>query len=558
MTNAAAAPARQHARPMTADEKRVVVASSLGTIFEWYDFYLYGSLASIIAAQFFSNLAPAAAYVFALLAFAAGFAVRPLGALAFGRIGDLVGRKYTFLVTILIMGLSTFLVGLLPNYHAIGVTAPALLIALRLLQGLALGGEYGGAAIFVAEHAPQRRRGFYTSWIQTTATAGLLLSLVVIQLARTLLGEEEFQTWGWRLPFLLSFALLIVSVWIRLRLNESPAFRRMKAQGRGSRAPISEAFGRWGNAKIALIALFGGAAGQAVIWYTGQFYALFFLTQTLKVDSGAANLYMAAALAIGVPFFVLFGWLSDKVGRKPIILSGCLLAALLYMPIFKALTAVANPDLAAAQKSAPVAVIADPKTCAFQFNPTETADFLSSCDIAKARLAGLSVAYSIEAAPAGALARIRIGEREIASFEGETLEPATLAARRTAFDGEVGAAIEKAGYPQKADPAKINGPALLGLLVALVVLVAMAYGPIAAQLVELFPTRIRYTSMSLPYHIANGWFGGFLPTLAFAMVAATGDIYYGLWYPIAVAVMTLVVGLALTPETKDRDIYASD
>jgi hypothetical protein len=558
MTQAALAQADDRSRPMTAQEKRVVFAASAGTIFEWYDFFLYGSLAAIIAKHFFSNVNPTAGYIFALLAFAAGFAVRPLGAIVFGRLGDVVGRKYTFLITILIMGVSTFLVGLLPTFAAIGFTAPILLIVLRLLQGLALGGEYGGAAIYVAEHAPQRRRGYYTSWIQTTATLGLLLSLLVIMALRALIGEENFELYGWRFPFLLSFVLLVVSVWMRLQLNETPAFRQMKAQGRGSRAPVSEAFGKWGNARIALIALLGGTAGQAAVWYTGQFYALFFLTRILKVDGVTANLLIAGSLILGAPFFLFFGWLSDKVGRKPIILGGCLLAALLYFPIFHGLTVMANPALAHAQDTAPVTVIADPAQCSFQFDPIENAAFTSSCDLAKNVLANAAVSYSNVTAPAGSIARISIGGKEIASFDGTNLAKEQLAQKRAAFEAEVLAAIEAAGYPAAADPARINKPGVLGLLTLLVILVAMVYGPIAAQLVELFPTRIRYTSVSLPYHIGNGWFGGFLPPLAFAMVAASGNIYFGLWYPVCVALMTVVVGLVLVPETKDRNIYASD
>jgi MFS family permease len=558
MTQATLAPADSRSRPMTSQEKRVVFASSAGTIFEWYDFYLYGSLASIIAKNFFSNVNPTASYIFALLAFAAGFAVRPFGAVVFGRLGDLVGRKYTFLLTILIMGLSTFLVGLLPNFHAVGFAAPVLLVLLRLFQGLAIGGEYGGAAIFVGEHAPQRRRGYYTSWIQITAPLGLLLSLLVVLGFRTLLGEEDFEIYGWRFPFLFSFVLLVGSVWMRLQLSESPAFRQMKAQGRGSRAPVSEAFGQWGNARIALIALFGGTAGQAVVWYTGLFYAYFFLTQTLKVDTRHATLLMAGALILGAPFFVLFGWLSDRVGRKPIILGGCLLAALLYFPIFKALTYAANPALAQAQASAPVKVIADPTQCNFQFDPIENVAFTTPCDLAKNVLAGAAVSYSNEAAPAGAPARIVIGGKEITAFDGTKLDKDERAKKHAAFEAEVTAAISSAGYPLRADPAQVNKSAVLGLLTLLVILVAMVYGPIAAQLVELFPTRIRYTSLSLPYHIGNGWFGGFLPPLAFAMVAASGNMYFGLWYPVGVALMTFIIGLLLIPETKDRNIYSSD
>jgi MFS family permease len=559
MTQATMAPpVDSRSRPMTAQERRVVLASSAGTIFEWYDFYLYGSLASIIAKNFFSNVNPTAAYIFALLAFAAGFAVRPFGAMFFGRLGDLVGRKYTFLLTILIMGLSTFLVGLLPNYHAIGLTAPILLVLLRLAQGLALGGEYGGAAVFVGEHAPQRRRGYYTAWIQTTASLGLLLSLLVILFFRHLIGPEDFELYGWRFPFLVSFLLLVCSVWMRLQLSETPAFKQIKAQGRSSRQPLSEAFGQWRNGKIVLLALFGGTAGQAVVWYTSQFYALFFLTETLKVDATTANLLVAGALILGAPFFVIFGWLSDRVGRKPIILGGCLLAALLYFPVFKALTYAANPALAQAQAAAPVKVVADPKSCAFQFDPIADAEFVASCDIAKNILANSGVSYSNEAAAPGTQARIAIGGKEIAVFEGAGLARNELLGKRAALEAEIGAAIQSAGYPRTADPAQINRPVVLALLTLLVILVAMSYGPIAAQLVELFPTRIRYTSVSLPYHIGNGWFGGFLPPLAFAMVAASGNIYSGLWYPVAIALMTVVIGALLLPETKDRNIFASD
>jgi len=539
---------------MTAEERKVIFASSLGTVFEWYDFYLYGSLSAIIAAQFFSGVNPTAAFIFALMAFAAGFAVRPFGAIFFGRLGDLVGRKYTFLITIMIMGVSTFIVGILPSYATWGILAPVILIVLRLLQGLALGGEYGGAATYVAEHAPQGRRGFYTSWIQTTATLGLFLSLLVILGTRTYLGEDAFKEWGWRIPFLLSIVLLGISVWIRLTLNESPAFQKMKAEGKGSKAPLQEAFGRWENAKVALIALFGGTAGQAVVWYTGQFYALFFLTQTLKVDGATANILIALSLLIGTPFFIVFGALSDRIGRKPIILGGCLIAALTYFPLFGLITHYANPALEKAQISAPVTVVADPNECSFQFNPVGTSKFVTSCDIAKSFLARNSVNYSNEAAPAGTVASVKIGDTVINSFQGTGLAADDFKAQSDAFTTSMTEAIRGHGYPAAANPDEINKPMVVLLLTVLVLFVTMVYGPIAAQLVELFPTRIRYTAMSLPYHIGNGWFGGFLPTTAFAMVAATGDIYYGLWYPIVVAVMTFIIGLFFMPETKDRQI----
>ncbi|GAA0496631.1 MFS transporter [Pigmentiphaga daeguensis] len=540
------------ARPMTKEERRVIFASSLGTVFEWYDFYLYGSLAAIIAKQFFSGVNDTAAFIFALLAFAAGFAVRPFGALVFGRLGDLVGRKYTFLITILIMGLSTFIVGILPSYASIGIAAPVILILLRLAQGLALGGEYGGAATYVAEHAPQGKRGAYTAWIQTTATLGLFLSLLVILGVRNATGEEAFASWGWRIPFLVSIFLLAISVWIRLKLNESPAFQRMKAEGKGSKAPLTESFGQWSNLKVVLLALLGLTAGQAVVWYTGQFYSLFFLTQTLKVDATTANILIALALLIGTPFFLIFGSLSDRIGRKPIIMAGCLIAALAYFPLFKAITHYANPALEAAQAKAPVVVVADPKTCSFQFNPVGTAKFVSSCDQVKSFLASNSVNYSNEAAPAGSVAKVKVGDTTIDSFEGAGLAAAELKTRGDELKARLTSEIRNHGYPAKADPAQVNKPMLVLLLTLLVILVTMVYGPIAAMLVEMFPTRIRYTSMSLPYHIGNGWFGGFLPTTAFAIVAATGNIYNGLWYPIIVAVMSLVIGTLFIKETKDN------
>ncbi|MDX2222348.1 MAG: MFS transporter [Rhodospirillaceae bacterium] len=522
---------------MTREERRVIVASSLGTVFEWYDFYLYGSLAAVISTQFFAGVNETAAFVFALLAFAAGFAVRPFGALVFGRIGDMVGRKYTFLVTIVIMGGATFAVGLLPNYAAIGVAAPIILIALRLLQGLALGGEYGGAAIYVAEHAPPGRRGRHTAWIQTTATVGLFLSLVVILAARWITGEA-FNDWGWRIPFLLSAVLLGVSVWIRLKLEESPVFQRLKAEGKQSRSPLSDSFARWGNLKLVLIALFGAVAGQAVVWYTGQFYALFFLTQTLKVDATLANLLIAGSLILGTPFFLVFGAVSDRIGRKPIVLGGLALACLTYFPIFNALTAAANPALARAQAASEAVIVADPATCSFQFNPVGTAAFTTDCDKARAALSRASVSYRNQAAPTGSATVIRIGATELAGFDAASLN----------------AAIAAAGYPAAADPDAINIPLVLALLTLLVIYVTMVYGPIAALLVEMFPARIRYTSMSLPYHIGNGWFGGFLPSVSFALVAMSGDIYYGLWYPVIIAAATFIIGALALPETHRKTL----
>ena len=580
-------------RPMSSEEKKVIFASSLGTVFEWYDFYLYGSLAAIIAKQFFSGLDAGSAFIFALLAFAAGFIVRPFGAIFFGRLGDMIGRKYTFLVTILIMGLSTFIVGILPTYASIGVAAPIILIALRLLQGLALGGEYGGAATYVAEHAPQGKRGAYTAWIQTTATLGLFLSLMVILGTRIAIGEEAFADWGWRIPFLVSIALLAISVYIRLSMNESPAFVKMKAEGKTSKAPLTESFGQWKNLKIVILALIGLTAGQAVVWYTGQFYALFFLTQSLKVDGATANLFVAASLIIGTPFFIVFGAWSDKIGRKPIIMMGCLLAVLTYFPVFEQLTKAANPDLHAAQQANKVVVVADPAECSFQFNPTGTVKFTSSCDIAKQKLAASSVSYSNEIAPAGTPALIKVGdveikttvtpedvaaakeaaEQKLAALKAEA--PVNAKAVKTAEDAlknlsdekkskdavisaNLSAALKAAGYPAKADPAKVNNVYVIVILTYLVILVTMVYGPIAAMLVEMFPTRIRYTSMSLPYHIGNGWFGGLLPTTAFAIVAQTGNMYNGLWYPIIIAGATFIIGTLFIKETKDVDIYADD
>ncbi|MES2999306.1 MAG: MFS transporter [Pseudomonadota bacterium] len=545
-------------RPMTPEEKKVIFASSLGTVFEWYDFYLYGSLAAIIAKQFFSGLDAGSAFIFALLAFAAGFIVRPFGAIFFGRLGDMIGRKYTFLVTILIMGLSTFIVGILPGYASIGVAAPVILIALRLLQGLALGGEYGGAATYVAEHSPQGKRGAYTAWIQTTATLGLFLSLIVILGTQTALGPVAFADWGWRVPFIASVFLLAISVWIRLSMNESPAFQKMKAEGRTSKAPLKESFGEWKNLKIVILALVGLTAGQAVVWYSGQFYALFFMTQALKVDGPTANILVAASLLIGTPFFIVFGSLSDKIGRKPIIMAGCLLAALTYFPVFGALTKAANPDLAAAQEKNKVVVTADPNECSFQFNPTGTVKFTSSCDIAKQVLAGASVSYENVAAPAGTPATIKIGETAIPSYTSKGLSPDDVKKKDAEFKKLVADDLKAAGYPTKADPAKMNKFMVIMILTYLVILVTMVYGPIAAMLVEMFPTRIRYTSMSLPYHIGNGWFGGLLPTTAFAIVAQTGNMYNGLWYPIIIATITLVIGTLFIKETKDVDIYAND
>ncbi|TPJ15351.1 MFS transporter [Mesorhizobium sp. B2-7-2] len=628
---AMASAAGRTSRGMTREEKKVIFASSLGTVFEWYDFYLYGSLAAFIGSTFFSPAIPEATRnIFALLAFAAGFLVRPFGALLFGRIGDLVGRKYTFLVTMTIMGLSTFLVGLLPGYATLGILAPVILIGLRMLQGLALGGEYGGAATYVAEHAPDDRRGYYTSWIQTTATLGLFLSLIVILVVQGSLSKETYAVWGWRIPFIVSFLLLAISIWIRLSLSESPTFQRMKEEGKGSKAPLSEAFGQWKNAKIALLALLGLTAGQAVIWYNGQFYALFFLTNVLKVDAWSVNIMIAIALAVGSIFFVVFGWLSDKIGRKPIIMAGLALGIVCTFPLFKALTWAANPALATAQQNTRATVTAAPGDCKFQFNPVGTAKFTTSCDIATSFLTKNSVPYDVVAtAASGTAATVKIGNETVASYDAVAAGDQAKA-KEAAFQKAVNMSLRDGGYPLKraaakvpdqkldafvaanpelkldaaairggekatvpadkaiadklltkdeaagapevtvynipgggpfamtADPAAINWPLTIGILFILVLFVTMVYGPIAAILVEMFPTRIRYTGMSLPYHIGNGWFGGLLPATVFALSAYKGDIYYGLWYPVIIAAMSLIIGMIFVRDTLGTDLHAKE
>lgn len=553
----AGAHAADAAHDLRQNEVKVIAASSLGTMFEWYDFYLYGLLASYISAQFFSGVNETTAFILALAAFAAGFAIRPFGSIVFGWVGDVVGRKNTFLVTMGLMGLSTFAVGFLPSYEQIGIAAPIILVTLRLLQGLAVGGEYGGAATYVAEHAPEGKRGFFTSFIQTTATIGLFTALLLVIGMRSLIGEEAFSAWGWRAPFLFSIFLLGISLWIRLQLAESPVFQKMKDEGATSKAPLSESFGRWSNLKFVLIALFGGVAGQAVIGYTGQFYTLFYLERIADVDPATSNILLVIALIIATPTFVFFGWLSDKIGRKKIIMTACVMAALTLFPLFKALTYAANPDYAQAIRDTPVTIVANPDECSFQFDPIGKNTFdETSCDIAKAYLARNGINYENARAPAGTLAEVRVGDVTITALDPSAYEEDELAAEIDRFQTAVSARLIEAGYPEEADPEKINRPLVITIVVAIMLMVTAAYAPLAAMLVELFPARIRYTSMSLPYHIGNGWFGGFLPTTAFAMVAATGNIHYGLWYPVIVAGMTAIVGILFLPETFRRNIDA--
>jgi MFS family permease len=533
---------------------KVIGASSVASVFEWFDFFLYGSLAVIISRNFFSGVDESSAFVMALLAFAAGFAVRPFGAIVFGFFGDLWGRKNTFLLTLALMGVATFTVGLLPTYDQIGVAAPWILVGLRMLQGLSVGGVYGGAAVYVAEHVEQKRRGFFTSWIQITATVGMALSLIVIFATRKFVGEAEFSQWGWRIPFLLSIVLLGVTIWIQMKLSESPVYLQMKASGKSSSRPWADAFGNWKNVRLILIALFGAMVGQAVVWYAAQFYVLFFLERTLKVDAATTNLLVAAALLISTPLYIFFGWLSDRVGRKPVILGACLLAALTYFPLFKALTAAANPALARAVATAPVVVQTDPRGCSFQFDPIGKATFATSCDIVRSYLTRAGITYdTVDAAP-GSVAELRVGDRTLSSFHGEQLPVEELRVRRSDWEKEAAKLIAAAGYPLSADPAAINVPLVLLTLVALMSLAAMVYGPMAALLTELFPAKVRYTSMSLPYHLGTGWFGGFLPPVAFAIVAATGNIYSGLWYPLIGAALTFIVGVLVLPETKHADL----
>jgi MFS family permease len=526
---------------MTSEEKFVIFASSLGTIFEWYDFYLYAVLAPFFAALFFPSGNDTAALLSAFATYAAGFLVRPFGALIFGRVGDLVGRKYTFLVTIMVMGTSTFLVGVLPTFATVGWLAPILLVSLRLLQGLALGGEYGGAATYVAEHSRPNERGFSTSWIQTTATLGLLLALIVIALAREFLTAADFSSWGWRIPFVVSVILLIFSVYIRLKLSETPIFQKMKDEGKGSRAPLTESFFHYPNNKYVLLALFGATAGQGVVWYTGQFYALFFLTITLKLNYLLAYMLIGGSLIIGTPFFIVFGWLSDRIGRLKIILAGCAIAAASYMFLFGQLTHYVNPDLEAFAAKNPVTITADGSTCQLHIFVTGFTKF-SSCDRAQDFVSKLGLSFTIVDAPgSGDKVDLAVGPTKVEGWDAAKWQ----------------AAFAAADYPKVADPDKVNWVMTELILVIMVIYVTMVYGPIAAFLVEMFPTKIRYTSMSLPYHIGNGWFGGMLPLIATAYVAAYGNIYVGLWYPIVVSVMTVIIGAIFLRDTRNVDITNS-
>ncbi|HEY1962651.1 MAG TPA: MFS transporter [Rhizomicrobium sp.] len=532
----------------------VVVASSAGTVFEWYDFFIFGSLAAIIGKHFFASVGPTQALIFALLTFAAGFAVRPLGALVFGWFGDRFGRKRAFLVTITIMGLATFAIGFLPDYTAIGVVAPCVLVFLRVCQGFAVGGEYGGAAVYVAEHAGAHNRGTATGWVQVSATIGLLLALGIILAIRLGMGEDAFAAWGWRIPFIVSVLLLGLSLWIRLRLQESPMFLRIQAEGTASRAPIAEAFFRWSNLKIVLIALFGLLMGQGVVWYTAEFYTLFFLQNVIKVDPQRVNVLILIVTAAAAPLHLFFAWISDHVGRKPVMLFGLALAAISYFPGFALLTQAANPGLADAARKSPIVVLAAPSDCSIQFNLIGKATVVTSCDIAHNALTNAGVPYRTAAAPEGTFARVKVGREDVASPDGRKRSAAELAAARKDFDARLDKALIAAGYPKLADAKAMDIGRTLLILLVFIVAASALYGPQAAALVELFPTRIRYTAMSLPYHLGVGWFGGFLPATAFAIVAATGNIYAGLWYPVIVSAAGFVISLLFLPETYRRAI----
>ncbi len=536
--------------------RTVVAASATGTAFEWYDFFVFGALATVIARHFFADAGETVAYILALLTFGLGFVVRPLGALVFGWFGDRTGRKTTFLVTITLMGVATVAIGLLPDYDQIGIAAPILLLVMRMLQGFALGGEYGGAVVYVAEHAPAKKRGLMTGWIQTTAALGLIGALSVILITRAVVGAAAFDEWGWRIPFLLSALLLGVSLWIRLKLNESPAYRRMEAEGGERRAPFKEAFGTWRNGRFVLIALFGIMIAQGAVWYCGYFYARFFMERVLRVDTNTIDLVMLAVTAVSAFLYVFFGWISDRIGRKPVMLFGMILALIAIFPGFQALTRAANPALAEAQTSSPIVVMADPATCALQFDPIGKTAFASSCDIAKSVLSNAGISYSNVAAVPGSVAAVRIGSVEIASVEGGGMDPAALKAARAGVETRLKAALVEAGYPARADPERINLPMVFGILMIFMVAATALYGPQAAALVELFPTRVRYTAMSLPYHVGTGWVGGMLPAASFALVAWSGNIYFGLWYTLAFTAVAVVVALIWLPETRGRDMDA--
>ena len=532
----------------------VLAASSAGTVFEWYDFFVFGSLASIIAKHFFAAAGATQGYIFALLTFAAGFAVRPLGALVFGYVGDRTGRKRAFLVTVTIMGLATFAMGLLPDSSTIGRIAAYLLIALRIMQGFAVGGEYGGAAIYVGEHASRERRGGATGWIQVSATIGLFLALSIILAARRALGETAFESWGWRIPFLVSIALLAISLWIRLRLSESPLFKRLRERGETTRAPLKEAFGEWKNLRLVLIVLFALLMGQGVVWYTAQFYTQFYLERVAKVEPSMVNVLVLTITAVSAPLHMGFARLSDFVGRKPVMVFGLGLAAISFLPGFRLLTEAVNPALAHAASAAPVTVVADQRECSLQFDPIGGSKFVSSCDVAKRLLAEAGVPYANTNDPLAHPAVIRVGDRLVRSFDGAHLSATMFAGARAQFEHSTRAALASAGYPSSAKTSDIDMPRALFLLLIFIVAAAALYGPQAAALVELFPTRIRYSALSLPYHVGVGWFGGFLPATAFAIVAETGNIYAGLWYPTVVAAVGFVVSLIFLPETRGREI----
>jgi MFS family permease len=523
----------------SSDDRKVILASSLGTIFEWYDFYLYGALAVIISKQFFAAVDDTTGFVLALLAFAAGFVVRPFGAVVFGHLGDLIGRRYTFLATLSLMGLSTLAVGFLPNYTSIGIAAPVLLVLARMLQGLAVGGEFGGAIVYVAEHAPASSRGYYTSCIQVTASFGLLLSLGIILACRALTGDA-FDVWGWRIPFWFSICLLAISLWIRLRLNESPAFIRMKAKGNLSKAPLREVFGRPENLRKLLIALFGMVAGMTVVWYTAHIYAFYFMTQSLRLDPVAANLLVVEAIVLGSPCFIIFGRLSDRIGRKPVMLAGMLIAAMVLFPVFKGLTHAINPAIEQATVTHPVVVAADPNTCHFHFDPLGRRKDIFACDQIKAYLTNAGVPYSNMALPSGHEAYTRVGSTRIEGFHADALK----------------AAVSAAGYPSKADRDRVNYPLALILLTFLIILVAMVDAPLAAAIVEMFPTRIRYTALSVPIHVGVGWIGGFLPMISFGLAMATGNMYFGLWYPVLIASGSFAVGFMFVRDLRGKQIDA--